>query len=71
MSRRVQIADSGVYEMESEIQEAMHIDLRRDLSRGLNKRANNETLVDGPLFDKYQFFTPGKRPVPSGVKVLS
>ena len=71
MSRRVQVADSGVYEMESEIQEAMHIDLRRDLSRGLNKRANNETLVDGPLFDKYQFFTPGKRPVPSGVKVLS
>ena len=68
MSRRVQVADSGVYEMQSEIQEAMHIDLRRDLSGGLNKRANNETLVDGPLFDKYQFFTPGKRFVPYGMR---
>jgi hypothetical protein len=58
--RRVQVAETGVYEMESQVQEAMHIDLRRDLSGGMRKRANNETLVDGPLFDKYQFFTPGR-----------
>lgn len=61
MSRRVQVAETGVYEMESQVQESVHIDLRRDLSGGMKKRANNETLVDGPLFDKYQFFTPGKR----------
>jgi hypothetical protein len=61
MSRRVRIADTGLYEMVSQVQETLHIDLRRDLSSGLQKRANNETLVDGPLFDRYQFLTPGKR----------
>jgi hypothetical protein len=61
MSRRVQVAETGVYEMESQAQEAMHNDLKRDLSGGIIKRANNETLVDGPLFDRYQFFTPGER----------
>jgi hypothetical protein len=47
--------------MESQVQETLHTDLRRDLSSGLQKRANNETLVNGPLFDRYQFLTPGKR----------
>jgi hypothetical protein len=61
MSRRVRIADSGLYEMDVQAQETLHIDLRRDLSSGLQKRANNETLVDGPLFDRYQFLTPGER----------
>ncbi|KAI1614585.1 BIG/ATPase V1 complex, subunit S1 [Exophiala viscosa] len=46
------------YEMESQIQDAMHSDLKRDLSA----RASNQTenhLIDGPLFHRYQFFTPG------------
>lgn len=62
MSRRVRIAETELYEMQSQVQENLHIDLKRDLSSGLGKRANNETLVDGPLFDRYQFLTPGKRP---------
>lgn len=70
MSRRVQVAETGVYEMESQMQEAMHIDLRRDLSSGMRKRDNNETLVDGPLFDRYQFLTPGKRFSTAGVPKL-
>ncbi|KIW42390.1 uncharacterized protein PV06_05949 [Exophiala oligosperma] len=50
------------YDMESQIQESLHIDLKRDL--GLDARAgsgtkSNQTMIDGPLFDKYQFFTPG------------
>ena len=60
MSRRVRVAETGSYEMESQIQDSMHVDLRRDLSSGMQKRADNETLVDGALFDKYQFLTPGK-----------
>lgn len=70
MSRRVQVAETGVYEMESQVQEAMHVDLRRDLNGGMRKRANNETLVDGPLFDKYQFFTPGRPLSTTGVLKL-
>ncbi|KAG9785675.1 hypothetical protein KCU88_g2396, partial [Aureobasidium melanogenum] len=35
----------------------LHLDLKRDL--GVHQKQNNQTLVDGPLFDRYQFFTPG------------
>lgn len=34
--------------------------VRRNLAGRKNGSANgNQTIVDGPLFDKYQFFTPG------------
>lgn len=54
--------ESIEYDMESEIQESMHWDLKRDLGlhESAAKRADNQTMIDGPLFDKYQFFTPGK-----------
>ena len=50
------------YDMESPILESMHLDLKRDLGihAGSNGTRNNQTLIDGPLFDRYQFFTPGK-----------
>jgi hypothetical protein len=50
------------YRMDSEIQDALHMDLKRDLSAGLERRASNVTLIDGPLFHRYQFLTPGMFP---------
>ena len=40
-----------------------HMDLKRDMS-GMHKRqesggSGNVTLVDGPLFERYQFLSPG------------
>jgi hypothetical protein len=48
------------YNMETESQESLHLGLKRNLGSGLERRATNVTLVDGPLFHRYQFFTPGK-----------
>ena len=55
-------SDAIEYDMDSQIQESIHLDLKRDLSVHpmANGTGNNQTLIDGPLFDKYQFFTPGK-----------
>ncbi|KIW72604.1 hypothetical protein PV04_00786 [Phialophora macrospora] len=49
------------YDMESQLQESLHLDLKRDLGvhASANKTGNNQTMIDGPLFDKYQFLTPG------------
>ncbi|KIW84536.1 hypothetical protein Z517_03786 [Fonsecaea pedrosoi CBS 271.37] len=53
--------EAAEYDMDSQIQESMHLDLRRDLGvhAGANTAGNNQTMIEGPLFDKYQFFTPG------------
>ncbi|EXJ96466.1 hypothetical protein A1O1_01592 [Capronia coronata CBS 617.96] len=47
------------YDMDSPIQDSLHLDLRRDLGAHAANRTGNQTMIDGPLFDKYQFFTPG------------
>lgn len=53
--------DAKEYDMDASIQESLHMDLKRDL--GLHaSESNNQTMIDGPLFDKYQFFTPGMFP---------
>lgn len=54
--------DAVEYDMDSQIQESMHMDLKRDLGVYApgNGTGNNQTLIDGPLFDRYQFFTPGE-----------
>ena len=51
-----EIEDSVQYEMDDS-QLPLHLDLKRDLS--IRPRANNITLPDGPLFERYQYFTPG------------
>ncbi|KIV94364.1 hypothetical protein PV10_02137 [Exophiala mesophila] len=53
--------ESTSYEMDSTLQEAIHLDLKRDLGDLVSdaSKAENQTLIDGPLFDRYQFFTPG------------
>ena len=49
------------YEMASSSEPFFNTDLKRDLQGNLQKRLdNNVTLVDGPLFERYQFLTPGK-----------
>ncbi|EXJ78977.1 hypothetical protein A1O3_08477 [Capronia epimyces CBS 606.96] len=47
------------YEMESAIQDSLHLDLKRDLGAHGANQTGNQTIIDGPLFDKYQFFTSG------------
>lgn len=41
----------------------LHTDLKRDIRPEPLKSVGNQTLVDGPLFERYQFLSPGKRPV--------
>ena len=50
------------YDMDSQIQDSLHLDLKRDLGvhATANRTSGNQTMIDGPLFDKYQFLTPGK-----------
>ena len=47
------------YEMDSLFQATGHLELKRDMSH--QKRASdvNVTLPDGPLFERYQYLTPG------------
>ncbi|KAI9697592.1 MAG: hypothetical protein M1836_004542 [Candelina mexicana] len=47
------------YEMEESFPSGFHTDLKRDFSIHKRTDGDNTTLVDGPLFERYQFFTPG------------
>ena len=46
--------------MESPLLDAVHLDLKRDTDFEPSDSSGNQTLVDGPLFEKYQFLSPGK-----------
>ncbi|KAL9113738.1 MAG: hypothetical protein Q9227_002183 [Pyrenula ochraceoflavens] len=46
-------------DMNSEFQDSLHIDLRRDIESHQARKVDNQTMVEGPLFAKYQFFGPG------------
>ena len=46
---------------EPEFEEPVHMELKRDMQGQPLRRDNNETDWEKlPLFEKYQFFTPGK-----------
>lgn len=48
------------YEMDTPMVDYMHQELKRDLGiYGLANGTTNQTIIDGPLFDKYQFLGPG------------
>jgi hypothetical protein len=50
-----------VYEMDDPYPSALHQDLRRDIKYEPLKSSSNNTMQDGlPLFEKYQFLSPGK-----------
>jgi hypothetical protein len=52
------------YEM-YDYNQPLHTDLKRDIRPKPLKSTDNQTLVDGPLFERYQFLTPGKGPPPT------
>lgn len=54
--------DSEAYEMDSQFQNHLHTDLKRDLSHQKRAFDGNITLPDGPLFERYQYLTPGMLP---------
>lgn len=62
--------DAGEYIMDDDVvAHQLNAELKRDLSAdgsgsSFHVAAGNNTLVDGPLFDRYQFTTPGKPPYP-------
>ncbi|KAA6411842.1 MAG: hypothetical protein FRX48_03992 [Lasallia pustulata] len=53
------IEEFQVYEMDSTFAAPLHMDLKRDFSVRASNSSGNDTLVDGPLFERYQFLTPG------------
>ena len=44
---------------ETLLEQALHLDLKRDLGSHQFSRRDNVTLPEGALFERYQFFTPG------------
>lgn len=46
------------YEMDP-LFETLHIDLKRDVDFHPSESSGNATYVDGPLFERYQFLSPG------------
>ena len=57
--------EASKYEMETPLEEIMHLDLKRDVDFRPRQSSSNQTLVDGPLFEKYQFLSPGELTVPA------
>ena len=53
------VEESQVYEMDSTFAAPLHMDLKRDFSVRASNSSGNDTLIDGPLFERYQFLTPG------------
>lgn len=45
--------------MDSLFQAPVHMELKRDLSHQKRASDGNITLPNGPLFERYQYFTPG------------
>ena len=51
-----EMEDPLAYELEKPYSYSSHLEMKRDLSA----RAGNSTRDTRPLFEKYQFFTPGE-----------
>jgi len=60
------ITESEPYEMDTTFGSPVHMDLKRDFTSH-RRASSNVTLPAGPLFERYQFFNPGKLdcPIPS------
>ena len=54
--------DSEEYEMDTVFSSPVHMDLKRDLASHKRESNSNITLPNGPLFEKYQYFSPGEFP---------
>lgn len=53
-------AKANQYEMYN-YDQPLQSDLKRDVRPPIIERRSNVTLVDGPLFERYQFLSPGRR----------
>ncbi|KAF6227418.1 hypothetical protein HO133_008862 [Letharia lupina] len=51
--------ESESYEMDAQFQAPVHMDLKRDFSNEKRASDGNITLPDGPLFERYQYLSPG------------
>lgn len=58
-SQKSTVAEPEPYEMDSIFQAPVHMELKRDLSHHKRASDQNITLPDGPLFERYQFLSPG------------
>ena len=58
-NRKAQAQEAKEYRMDTTPGEELHVDLKRDTGLHSWTARNNQTMVDGPLFEKYQFLTPG------------
>lgn len=58
-SEAAEPAEPGSYEMDSVFQAPVHMELKRDLSNYKRASDHNITLPDGPLFERYQYLSPG------------
>ncbi|KAI4156109.1 MAG: hypothetical protein LQ340_000539 [Diploschistes diacapsis] len=52
------VENPATYEMDNSMS-SVHMDMKRDLGVASRQANGNITLVDGPLFERYQYFTPG------------
>lgn len=52
-------AEPEEYEMDSLFQAPVHLELKRDMSHQIRASDVNITLPNGPLFERYQYLTPG------------
>ena len=63
-------AESESYEMDAQFQVPVHMDLKRDFSNHKRASDGNITLPDGPLFERYQYLSPGISPFIPGKRLL-
>lgn len=66
-AQRSEPVEPESYEMDSLFQSPVHMELKRDLSHHKRATDGNVTLPDGPLFERYQFLTPGTLPATPNV----
>ena len=59
-------AEVESYEMDAQFQAPVHMELKRDFSNHKRASDGNITLPDGPLFERYQFLSPGMSPASLG-----
>ena len=53
------VSEPSTYQMDNTMSPLLHIDLKRDLE--VHERAASANGTSLPLFEKYQYFTPGKQ----------
>lgn len=59
-SQQVQeVQDGHLYEMDEPYPSALHTDLKRDLNAHKRQSDSDDMQAGLPLFEKYQFITPG------------